>query len=94
MSLSAIPPRGSIRIPVHGHLAARSWTCVDRRDNFRSFLFRITPSRCVSAPVSITAGVSVPVLSAVGFGSVGASSRAVRMSRLSVVMPRSDFAML
>jgi hypothetical protein len=55
---------------------------------------RVTPLRCMSVPLAIAVRVSVPVLSTVGLGSVGASPRAVRMSGLSVGILRSDFAML
>ena len=95
MSPATILPRNSVRIRVYGKLAARRRTCVNGRSNVRCSRSRVTSLRRVSVPISIASGVpSVPILSAVGLGGVGASSRTVRMNGLPVVIPRSDFAML
>ena len=96
MSLATVLPRSSVRILVHGHLAARRRACVDGRGDIQCSRHRVTPLRRVPIPVSIAIGVSVPipVLSAVGLSSTGASPGAVRMSGLPVIVLRSDFAML
>ena len=80
MSLATVLPRSSIRILVRGPLAARRQACIDVRRSRHP----VTSSGRVSVPVSIT----------VGLGSIGASSRAVRMSGLSIVVLRPHLAML
>jgi hypothetical protein len=45
-------------------------------------------------PVGVSVGVSAPVLSSIRLGRIGASPRAEWMSGLSVIILRSDFAML
>ena len=94
MSLATILPRSSVRVFVHSHLAARRRTGFDWRGEIQSSRHRVAPLRRMSSPISIVVGVPVPILSAVGLGSVGTSPRAVRMSGPSVTVPRSDFTML
>ena len=95
MSFSTILPRSSIRILVYRHLTARRRTGADGRGSIRRSRHRVTPLRCVSVPIGvISVRVSVSVLSTVCLGSVRACSRAVWVSGLSVVILRSDFAML
>jgi len=95
VGLATILPGSSIRILVYGHLTTGGRTGINGRGNIQCSWHRVTPLRCVSASVSMIAvGVSVRVLSTIGLGSVGASSRAVRMGGLSVIILRSDFAML
>lgn len=95
MSLTTVLSRSSVRILVYRHLTARRRAGVNGRRNDQCSRHCVTPLRRVSVPITLIAGgVSIPVLSTVCFGSVCTSPRAVRMSGLSVVILRSDFAML
>ena len=97
MGLAAILPRSSARILVYGQLASWGGAGVNGSGGVECSRHRVTPLGSMSVSISIVAvGVSVPVrvMSVVGLGSVGASSRAVWMSGLSIVILRTDFAML
>ena len=95
MSFATILPESSVRILVYPHLAARRRTGVDGRGNIKCSRHRVAPLRRVSVSISvISVRASVSVLGTVRLGSACACPRTVRMSGLSVVILRSDFAML
>jgi hypothetical protein len=103
MSFATILPGRSIRILVSRHLAPRRRAGVGGRGSVQRSRHRVPPLRRVSVPislisvrvsVSVSTPTSVSVLSTVRLGSGCASSRAVRMGGLSVVILWSDFAVL
>ena len=94
MSFATVFPKSPIRILVHGPLAARRRTGDNGRGRVRRSRYRVTWLWRVSVPASTAIGVYITVLSAVEPCSVGASPRTVRVSGLSVVVLRSNFAIL
>ena len=95
MSLATILPRRPVRILVHIEMASRRRTYSDRRGGNQYPRHRVAPFRHLSVSIgTIDVSVSVPILLDRDLGSARASTRAVRMSGLSIVILRSDFAML
>jgi hypothetical protein len=95
MSLTTILPQRPVRILVHIETASWRGTYSNRRGGNQCPRHRVASFRCLSVSVcTIDVNVSVSVLLDCGLGSVRASTRAVRMNGLPIVILRSDFAML
>lgn len=95
MSLAAVLSRISIRIFVHCQLASGGGTGVNGWGLVESPRHRVSPLRGMSVPVGLVAiGIPAPVIGTVSLRGGGTSPRTVRVRGLSIVILRSNFAVL
>lgn len=97
MGLAAILSRSPARILVYGLLASRGRTGINVRDGVERSRHCVSSFRCLSVSTSMSwIGISVAIadVGTVSLGCAGASPRTVWMGGLSVIILRSNFAML